>query len=393
MYTLVASAVNHPDQVNQLWGVFNHRSLSALTRNGVSVDALVPRPRAPPVGPFSHFRSIPPRDGSFLYPVEHPRFWYYVPKSLLYHRSGDSMSNALERRVSGSDASADVYHGCHLYPDGYALAALSERDDTPLTAYAHGTIINGFESFNDGTQRRIRQALRQASLVFCSGAAIEQKVQTLEPGVTTEVVPIGADPVNFPTDRQSALRRELHVPAGATVVLYCGHFSTEKGIEDLVELLDRVADDSLYFVCIGHGGDLRAELQGVLGGSGGPSGKVLWKLHPVAVRRWFAIADLLVLPSYSEGRPTVVYEAMASQTPVLATSVGGVPEQVDHGRTGWLFEPGDVSGFHAKLREVTPEELREMGDAARARLVENGWTWDAHARRLIDSHQRLLERR
>lgn len=393
MYSLVASAINHPDQMNQLWGVFNHRSLTSLSRNGVSVHAFVPRPRAPPVGPFSQFRSIPERDSSFPYPVEHPRFWYYIPKSLLYHRSGDSMAAALGQCLSDSAVRGEVYHGCHLYPDGYALSTRPETNDAPLTTYAHGTILNSFSDFNEKTRTRIRRTLRHTNAVFCSSEAIERKVHELDSEVQTEVVPIGADPSNFPTDRHSALRRELNVPAGATVVLFCGHYSPEKGVEDLIELVDRVSDPSLYVVCIGHGGKLRDELRAAIGDDGPPYGKVLWKLHPVAVRRWFAIADLFILPSYAEGRPTVIYEAMASRTPTLATTVGGVPEQVEHGETGWLLDPGDVSGMHATVQDTTPEELQQMGKAAQARLIEKGWTWDAHARRMIDAHQRLLEDR
>ena len=391
MYSLVASAINHPDQLNQLWGVFNHRSLTSLSRNGVSVYALVPRPRAPPVGPYSQFRSIPEQDGSFAYPVRHPRFWYYVPKSLWYHRSGDSMAGALGRWLSDSSVRPDIYHGCHLYPDGYALSTLAETSETPLTAYAHGTVLNSYADFNEKTQSRIRQTLGQARTVFCSGEDIEQKVQTLDSEVTTEVVPIGADPENFPTDRLSALRSELNVPSEATVVLFCGHFSPEKGVEDLVEIFERLSTDSLYFVCIGHGGSLRADLQQALGGRDPPHGTVLWKLHPVAVRRWFAVADLFVLPSYSEGRPTVIYEAMASRTPVLATTVGGIPEQVEPDRTGWTVEPGNVSAFVARIQDTTREQLREMGVAAEKRLLEQGWTWEAHATRLMDAHRRLLE--
>ena len=393
MYRLAASAVNHPDQLNQLWGVFNHRSLTALSRNEIGVTAAVPRPHAPPVGPFSEFRSIPAEDRSFPYPVSHPRFWYFLPKSLWYHRSGDSMGDALERWAGTFDRVPDIYHGCHLYPDAYALGTLSETHETPLTAYAHGTILNEYSTFNRGTRERIRTALQNSAVIFCSGADIEQKVQAIEPEVTTEVVPIGADPTNFPTDRQPELRQELHVPVEKTVVLFCGQFSREKGVADLLDVMNRVEDDSLYFVFIGHGGELRTDVHRALEDDGPPYGNALWKLHPVAVRRWFAVADLFVLPSYSEGRPTVVYEAMASKTPILATTVGGIPEQVVDGRTGWLLEPGDVSELQSRLDHISHQELQKMGRDAENRLREKGWTWEVHARRLIDRHRQILEDR
>lgn len=390
MYRLAASAVNHPDQLNQLWGVFNHRSLTALWRNGVTVDAVVPRPHAPPVGPFSEFRSIPSEDESFPYPVSHPRFWYYLPKSLWYHRSGDSMAAALKRWVETLEYSPDVFHGCHLYPDGYALSELSERDRIPLTTYAHGTILNEYTSFNRGTQQRIETAIRSSSVVFCSGDAIERSVRAIVPTATTRVVPIGADPANFPTEHQASLRQELDVPAEMTVVLFCGQYSRQKGVADLIEVLRTLRGESLYFVFIGHGGALRDDVQELLDTSDTLHGRTLWKVPPAVVRQWFAVADLFILPSHAEGRPTVIYEAMASQTPVLTTTVGGIPEQVEDGVTGWLLEPGDISGFRSKLTTLPVETLPEMGRAAETRLRRNGWTWDGHARRLRDTHMEMI---
>jgi glycosyltransferase involved in cell wall biosynthesis len=388
MYDLVASAINHPDQHRRLWGVFNQRSLDALHRQGVDVSAVVPRPHAPPVGPYSAYHGLPATDGGFRYPVAHPRFLYLLPKSLLYHLSGDMMARSLQSWYDQTEQTADVFHGCHVYPDGYGLVDLARTHSRPLTAYAHGTIINEFETFNGGTQRRIRETLRETDTVFCSGTQIAEAIHALEPTASTRVVPIGATPAHFPVERTDALRQELQVPDDATVVLFCGRFSEAKGIADLLDVLPDL--DDLYFVFVGHGGDYRESIRQTLAGEETPAGTVRWKLPPVAVRRWFAVADLLVLPSYSEGRPTVIYEAMASQTPVLATTVGGIPEQVRDGTTGWLVDPGDTGALRARLQSLSREQLRQMGRRAEQRLRDQGWTWQAHAERIVDDHTSLL---
>lgn len=390
-YSLLASAINHPDRLNPLWGLFNHRSLDALARTGVDVTAAVPRPHAPPIGPYSEYREIPDRDTSFPYPVSHPRFFYYLPKSLFYHRTGDSVAATLADWVGTRQDSPDVLHGCHLYPDGYGLASLAEQQDCPVTAYVHGTIVNEFEQFNRPTRRRIETTLQSVDRLFCSGTAIQQRVHDIEPTAETQVVPIGATPSNFPTDRGAALRRELKLPADATVLLFCGALTEAKGVEDLLAVLPDL-DDDLYIAFVGHTGELQSAVRRTLDDPETPPGRLLWQLDPVAVRRWFAVADLLVLPSYSEGRPTVIYEAMASQTPALATTVGGVPEQVAVDTTGWLIEPGDTDALRAHLQGLSPERLNAMGYAAERRLRQNGWTWESHARRMRETHHALLGR-
>ena len=84
-------------------------------------------------------------------------------------------------------------------------------------------------------------------------------------------------------------------------------------------------------------------------------------------------------------------EAMASGTPVVASRVGGVPEIVEHGRTGYLVDPGDTAGLRDHLSAVlaNPGLARRLGDNARDLVVER-FTWDAVARRCLDCYHELV---
>jgi colanic acid/amylovoran biosynthesis glycosyltransferase len=90
-----------------------------------------------------------------------------------------------------------------------------------------------------------------------------------------------------------------------------------------------------------------------------------------AVKTEILHASALVLPSFAEGLPVVLMEAMALERPVLTTWVAGIPELVTHRETGWLFPAGDISALVTALRELfrtAPDRLTEMGKAGRQRV-------------------------
>jgi glycosyltransferase involved in cell wall biosynthesis len=91
------------------------------------------------------------------------------------------------------------------------------------------------------------------------------------------------------------------------------------------------------------------------------------------VREEILAARGLVLPSFAEGLPVVIMEAMALRRPVLSTYVGGIPELVRPGENGWLFPAGDVDALVAAMQDFlsrSTDELRAMGEAAYRRVLE-----------------------
>jgi glycosyltransferase involved in cell wall biosynthesis len=89
------------------------------------------------------------------------------------------------------------------------------------------------------------------------------------------------------------------------------------------------------------------------------------------IAEMLSACDLFALASGWEGSPVAIIEAMASGLPVIATAVGGVPELVADGDTGFLVRPGDTAAFAGRLAQLArdPDLRRRMGDAARSRAV------------------------
>ena len=104
-------------------------------------------------------------------------------------------------------------------------------------------------------------------------------------------------------------------------------------------------------------------------------------LSQTEVAALLAYADCLVLPSFAEGVPVVLMEAMAARLPVIATRVGGVSELVEDGVSGLLVPPGDVASLTQAIKQVMKSDRAAMGQAGRA-AVEAGFDIGTEAKRL-----------
>jgi glycosyltransferase involved in cell wall biosynthesis len=161
-------------------------------------------------------------------------------------------------------------------------------------------------------------------------------------------------------------------------VLFVGSLIFRKGLHDLLEAF---ADDRLVATKLEIVGDglHRQELR-KLASEYGLDDRIEWQgaLPPVEVSERMRCADIFCLPSYMEGRPNVIREAMACALPVIATRTGGIPEMVVEGDTALLSDAGDVKGLRENLVTLVEDAgLRvRMGEAGHARLVGTGVTWD-----------------
>jgi glycosyltransferase involved in cell wall biosynthesis len=120
-------------------------------------------------------------------------------------------------------------------------------------------------------------------------------------------------------------------------------------------------------------------------------GRVVFAGHTPDVRPYYAAADVLALPSHSEGSPNVLLEAMAAGLPVVATSVGGVPEIATDEENALLVPAHETAAFaHALARLLTDEGLADrLGRSAAAHAVSE-FSPEAYARGLVRIYRQLL---
>ena len=166
--------------------------------------------------------------------------------------------------------------------------------------------------------------------------------------------------------------RAVGIPPGALVVGTVARLSPEKGIHHLITAFKAVAreNDNVILLLVGDGPE-RERLE-ALSCSAGLNGRVLFLGGRTDVPRLLSLMDLFVLPSLKEAISRAIQEAMATGLPVVATRVGGNPECVTDGVTGFLVPPGDPRALaKAILNLVSDRELsHRMGKAGRERALK-----------------------
>lgn len=164
------------------------------------------------------------------------------------------------------------------------------------------------------------------------------------------------------------------LPKGPPRLVSIGRFAEQKGQMMLVRAMARLHAEypDLHLVLVGDG-EMRGDLERAIADHGLQRAITLtgW-LDEAGVRAELAAAHAMILPSFAEGLPMVIMEAMAAARPVIATYIAGIPELVRPGETGWLVPAGDVQALADAVADLiaTPvTALEAMGQAGRARVL------------------------
>ena len=258
-----------------------------------------------------------------------------------------------------------------IYPEGYAAVLLGEKLGVPVVVGSRGFDLSRIR--DPFVYFLTKRAMQRSSLVLTVSEELRRRA--LRFGIPPERVRTihnGCDRRLFHVADRQVARTELGVRPEARLVLYVGRLDRLKGVRELLEAGMRLI-----------GGNLDLELAYI---GEGPMEEVLrsrcaqlnlsQRLRLLGTRtspevaRWLAAADLLCLPSYSEGCPNVILEALACGRPVVATNVGGIPELLDS-RCGLLVPPKDP----ARLAQALSAALERSWDAT-AIAASFGRSWE-----------------
>jgi glycosyltransferase involved in cell wall biosynthesis len=334
-------------------GVLIREHCLELRRRGEDVVVLVPRV----------FEEDPPEADDEG--IEVHRFGFWSGQRLLTEYETIPAARMSTYLFGGIAAAArlirserpDVVHGHWAIPTGLiAVVASGLTGRRPVIVTAHRKDIEVAQSGSRVAGALARFTLRRADRVVAVSSALRAKLvdeMGSDPALVS-IVPMGVDTTAFAPSDMTAARSGLQIAPDARLVLFVGGLIPVKGVADLIEAMPSIEPDdpATLLVLAGHG-PLEAELR-TRAADLGWSERVRF-LGAVAhddLPRWMNAADVLVLPSYSEGLPVCLMEAAATGLPMVATDVGGSAEVLALDPRNVLVSPGDVEGLAAAITTV-----------------------------------------
>jgi glycosyltransferase involved in cell wall biosynthesis len=376
----------YPSPVNPTGGIFVHEQVKALRARGHDVRVMSPKAWAPPlVGRYSAYRRVPGADRIDGVPVMYPKR-LALPGSRLGRHDAAAMAAAIAvplRRVHRRWP-FDVIHAHMVAPDGWAAARVGRALGVPAVATAHRADVLDLPDRSPAMRAVVADAVASLDAIVAVSRKMADAAERLAaPRRPIEVVPNGADTEIFFPRPAAEARERLGLPRDELIVSYVGKLVPRKGVDTLIEAMGLLARrDARVPLLVAAGiGEMRQSMEDRATQLGISSrvrflGKIPHGDVPIAI----AAGNVFVLPSLSEGLPTVVCEAMACGRPVVATAVDGTPEIVRDGETGFLVPPRDPERLADALARVLDDPRLAARMSARAdEIARVRYTWDANA--------------
>lgn len=393
----------YPRQNSPMRGVFIHHHVQHLISSGCESIVVSPVPYAPGLLATNERRRgygrTPTQDVIDAVNIYYPR--YLRPPGERFHAfSTVAMSiGGVDRAISAllRDWRPDLLHVHTATPAGYAGLRIGRRHGLPVVVSLRGSDINIYPFRDRWTMKLTRKVLSEADRVL----AVSNELAVVASTIATPLKPIETvytgcdlDEFSFDAEARTTIRQRLCIPVGSVVLAFVGNLLKEKGADELMAAfctLVKRGMDELQIVIVGAGVHQKEMMAAAENGGTGDKAHFVEQVPHKEIPAWLSASDIVVLPSWHEGLPNAIVEAMACERPVVATRVGGIPEVVEDGVSGVLVDRRDVRALTEAIGELVSDatKRRTMGHAGR-RIVEQRFSWQENAEKTIKVYEEVL---
>jgi glycosyltransferase involved in cell wall biosynthesis len=388
-------------------GTFVHEQARALRTRGLDIRIVQPLPLT--LFPITLFKEsyrklakIPEHETYDGFELYHPRY-VTLPRHALFEYVGFSMYYGIRRLIANIYAEwpFDIIHAHTTYPCGFAANLLrkSKFPSVRVIHTIHRTCIIDAPNYNRRCFDRVRIALEGADqdvFVSLEGQRLAHEYTAGRIAAKSEYITNGVNGEMFDlTDADWAEVSSLKATHGDSWnLVFVGYLKEVKGVKELLLAIRKLVASGvrkLHLFLVGRN-ELGTYVDTFVREAG--LAEFVTVVGPVAhdrIKIWMHFADAFILPSHSEGLPTVLFEALYAGAPAIFTRVGGVGDIVEDGRQALLIPPKSVESIEqAVLRLMNnPELCKELGSRGH-KLIRDNYTWAKNAGRCMDLFERVV---
>jgi glycosyltransferase involved in cell wall biosynthesis len=255
--------------------------------------------------------------------------------------------------------------------------------------FGYSLTVHGPDEFYDAGRQMLAEKIRAADFLCCISSFARSQLMMLSPYEHWSkfvVSPLGVDPETFaprpPRGAQEGFETraapdgfETRTAPETFEILCVGRLTPAKGQHILIDAVERLTQEGrrVRLRLVGSGPDETSLRGHAARSAAGECVVFVGAIDQDRIRDFYATADAFCLPSFAEGVPVVLMEAMAMEIPCVTTHIAGIPELIRDGVDGLLVPPSDLEALVTALARLMDDaELREqIGKSGRARVVEH----------------------
>lgn len=255
----------------------------------------------------------------------------------------------------------------------------------PVVNHIHGADFNDFYlNASDKKKKFIRKVYNKCLYIVVLSQEWKEKIELLLDEKKIVIIE------NYGTLNEKAIL-ERNIKSNEYKILFLGFICKRKGCYDIPAVVKKVSEKvpNIKFILAGTGEV--EEIKKII-----PNTIQKNIIFPGWIRnkekdRLLKEADIFFLPSYNEGMPMAILDAMGYGLPIISTTVGGISKIVLNGKNGFLFEPGDIDGFSNSLIELLLDnDKRKSFERVSVNIIKDSYSLEKHIKKLYLLYERML---
>jgi glycosyltransferase involved in cell wall biosynthesis len=293
-----------------------------------------------------------------------------------HKQTADTLADWFDRVTAQHKAEgADLLHAFFLPQAGFVSAFAGNFLGLPSVVSARGNDLDR-AVFDPARAAHILYALQHASAVTTNASNLVNKACALVPGLKVSLIPNGVDAQHFcPLQRNRSLAKQLGLD-DKPVIGFAGELREKKGLKPLLNAYAQIAKVlPAHLLIVGdlRPGDDQAYFSAFLQEHSHLSVHVTGYVSPSDLPAYYALMDVLAIPSLHDGLPNALLEGMACERATVTTPIGGMADVIRDGENGCFVEAGEAKALADQITNLLQDkaELKRLGQNARKTILHD----------------------